>query len=90
MEVNEIDIEAFQEAAKPIWEEIAPIAGEEFTKQGGRGGELTARGPVSEDRPAPERAASAAEPDLGRADRRGVAPAGARGPGSRPAARSSG
>ena len=31
MEVNEIDIEAFQEAAKPIWDEIAPIAGEEFT-----------------------------------------------------------
>jgi tripartite ATP-independent transporter DctP family solute receptor len=29
--VNEIDVEAFQEAAKPIWEQIAPIAGEEFT-----------------------------------------------------------
>jgi tripartite ATP-independent transporter DctP family solute receptor len=33
MQVNEIDIEAFQEAAKPIWDEIAPIAGEEFTQQ---------------------------------------------------------
>jgi TRAP-type C4-dicarboxylate transport system substrate-binding protein len=33
MEVNEIDLEAFQEAARPIWDEIAPIAGEEFTKQ---------------------------------------------------------
>ena len=31
MEVNEIDIQAFQEAAKPIWDEIAPIAGDEFT-----------------------------------------------------------
>ena len=31
MQVNEIDIEAFQEAAKPIWDEIAPIAGDEFT-----------------------------------------------------------
>jgi tripartite ATP-independent transporter DctP family solute receptor len=31
MAVNEIDVEAFQEAAKPIWDEIAPIAGEEFT-----------------------------------------------------------
>ena len=31
MEVNEIDVGAFQEAAKPIWHEIAPIAGEEFT-----------------------------------------------------------
>jgi tripartite ATP-independent transporter DctP family solute receptor len=31
MQVNEIDIEAFQEAAKPIWDEIAPVAGEEFT-----------------------------------------------------------
>jgi TRAP-type transport system periplasmic protein len=31
MEVNEIDLDAFQEAAKPIWDEIAPIAGEEFT-----------------------------------------------------------
>ena len=33
MEVNEIDLQAFQEAAKPIWDEIAPIAGEEFTQQ---------------------------------------------------------
>jgi TRAP-type transport system periplasmic protein len=33
MQVNEIDIQAFQEAAKPIWDEIAPIAGEEFTQQ---------------------------------------------------------
>jgi tripartite ATP-independent transporter DctP family solute receptor len=33
MEVNEIDIGAFQEAAKPIWDEIAPIAGEEFTQK---------------------------------------------------------
>jgi tripartite ATP-independent transporter DctP family solute receptor len=33
MQVNEIDIDAFQEAAKPIWDEIAPIAGEEFTQQ---------------------------------------------------------
>ena len=32
MEVNEIDLPAFQEAAKPIWDEIAPIAGEEFTQ----------------------------------------------------------
>jgi TRAP-type transport system periplasmic protein len=31
MEVNQIDVGAFQEAAKPIWQEIAPIAGEEFT-----------------------------------------------------------
>jgi tripartite ATP-independent transporter DctP family solute receptor len=33
MQVNEIDIDAFQEAAKPIWDEIAPIAGEEFTQK---------------------------------------------------------
>ena len=33
MEVNQIDIEAFQEAAKPIWDEIAPIAGDEFTQK---------------------------------------------------------
>ena len=33
MEVNEIDLQAFQEAAKPIWDEIAPVAGEEFTQQ---------------------------------------------------------
>ena len=33
MEVNEIDLDAFQEAAKPIWDEIAPIAGEEFTQK---------------------------------------------------------
>jgi tripartite ATP-independent transporter DctP family solute receptor len=32
MEVNEIDLPAFQEASKPIWDEIAPIAGEEFTQ----------------------------------------------------------
>jgi TRAP-type C4-dicarboxylate transport system substrate-binding protein len=31
MQVNEIDLPAFQEAAKPIWEKIAPVAGEEFT-----------------------------------------------------------
>jgi TRAP-type transport system periplasmic protein len=31
MQVNEIDIQAFQEAAKPIWEKIAPVAGEDFT-----------------------------------------------------------
>jgi TRAP-type transport system periplasmic protein len=33
MEVNEIDVEAFKEASKPIWEEIAPVAGEEFTRK---------------------------------------------------------
>jgi tripartite ATP-independent transporter DctP family solute receptor len=33
MEVNEIDLEAFQEAARPIWDEIAPIAGEAFTQK---------------------------------------------------------
>jgi TRAP-type C4-dicarboxylate transport system substrate-binding protein len=33
MQVNEIDLDAFQKAAKPIWDEIAPIAGEEFTAQ---------------------------------------------------------
>jgi tripartite ATP-independent transporter DctP family solute receptor len=33
MEVNEIDIEAFQEESKAIWDEIAPIAGEEFTRK---------------------------------------------------------
>jgi TRAP-type C4-dicarboxylate transport system substrate-binding protein len=33
MQVNEIDIDAFQEAARPIWDEIAPIAGEEFTQK---------------------------------------------------------
>lgn len=32
MQVNEIDVPAFQEAARPIWDEIAPIAGEAFTK----------------------------------------------------------
>jgi tripartite ATP-independent transporter DctP family solute receptor len=32
MEVNEIDLAAFQEASGPIWDEIAPIAGEEFTQ----------------------------------------------------------
>jgi TRAP-type transport system periplasmic protein len=32
MEVNEIDLQAFQEASKPIWDQIAPIAGEEFTQ----------------------------------------------------------
>jgi TRAP-type transport system periplasmic protein len=31
MEVNEIDIAAFQAASEPIWKEIAPIAGEDFT-----------------------------------------------------------
>ncbi|HET6520268.1 MAG TPA: TRAP transporter substrate-binding protein [Geminicoccaceae bacterium] len=31
MEVNEIDLAAFQEASEPIWEAIAPVAGEEFT-----------------------------------------------------------
>jgi tripartite ATP-independent transporter DctP family solute receptor len=31
MQVNEIDLPAFQEAAKPIWDKIAPVAGEEFT-----------------------------------------------------------
>ena len=31
MQVNEIDIEAFQEAAKLIWDEIAPVAGEDFS-----------------------------------------------------------
>ncbi|HUP17579.1 MAG TPA: TRAP transporter substrate-binding protein [Acidimicrobiia bacterium] len=30
MEVNEIDIAAFQEAATPIWEELASVVGEEF------------------------------------------------------------
>jgi tripartite ATP-independent transporter DctP family solute receptor len=33
MQVNEIDLDAFQEAAQPIWDEIAPIAGEEFTQR---------------------------------------------------------
>jgi tripartite ATP-independent transporter DctP family solute receptor len=33
MQVNQIDIGAFQAAAKPIWEQIAPVAGEEFTKK---------------------------------------------------------
>jgi TRAP-type C4-dicarboxylate transport system substrate-binding protein len=32
MKVNEIDLQAFQESAKPIWDEIAPVAGEDFTK----------------------------------------------------------
>jgi TRAP-type transport system periplasmic protein len=32
MQVNEIDFQAFREAAVPIWEEIAPIAGEAFTQ----------------------------------------------------------
>jgi TRAP-type transport system periplasmic protein len=32
MEVNEIDLAAFQEASKPIWDEIAPVAGEDFTQ----------------------------------------------------------
>ena len=32
MQVNEIDLAAFQEASKPIWEAIAPVAGEEFTQ----------------------------------------------------------
>jgi TRAP-type transport system periplasmic protein len=32
MEVNEIDLAAFQEASKPIWDEIAPVAGEEFAQ----------------------------------------------------------
>jgi tripartite ATP-independent transporter DctP family solute receptor len=32
MEVNEIDLQAFQEASKPIWDQIAPVAGEEFTQ----------------------------------------------------------
>jgi TRAP-type transport system periplasmic protein len=32
MEVNEIDLPAFQGASKPIWDQIAPIAGEEFTQ----------------------------------------------------------
>jgi len=31
MQVNEIDIEAFQAASVPIWKEIAPVAGEDFT-----------------------------------------------------------
>lgn len=31
MQVNEIDIKAFQEASKPIWDKIAPVAGEDFT-----------------------------------------------------------
>jgi TRAP-type transport system periplasmic protein len=30
MTVNEIDLEAFQAEATPIWDEIAPVAGEEF------------------------------------------------------------
>jgi TRAP-type transport system periplasmic protein len=32
MQVNEIDLQAFREAAEPIWDEIAPIAGEDFTQ----------------------------------------------------------
>ena len=32
MEVNQIDLGAFQEASRPIWDEIAPIAGEDFTQ----------------------------------------------------------
>jgi TRAP-type C4-dicarboxylate transport system substrate-binding protein len=31
MEVNDIDVPAFQAASKPIWDAIAPIAGEAFT-----------------------------------------------------------
>ncbi len=30
MEVNEIDIEAFQTAARPVWDEIGKVAGEDF------------------------------------------------------------
>jgi hypothetical protein len=30
MEVNEIDLAAFQEAAKPIWTEIGKVAGEDL------------------------------------------------------------
>ena len=33
MEVNEIDVKAFQKAAGPIWDKIAPVAGEEFTRK---------------------------------------------------------
>jgi TRAP-type transport system periplasmic protein len=33
MQVNEIDLPAFKAAAKPIWDQIAPVAGEEFTKK---------------------------------------------------------
>jgi TRAP-type C4-dicarboxylate transport system substrate-binding protein len=33
MQVNEIDVGAFKAASKPIWDKIAPIAGEEFVKQ---------------------------------------------------------
>ncbi len=33
MEVNEIDVKAFQKAAGPIWDKIAPVAGGEFTKK---------------------------------------------------------
>ena len=33
MEVNDIDVPAFQAASKPIWDAIAPIAGEPFTQK---------------------------------------------------------
>jgi len=33
VEINEIDVAAFQEAARPIWDEIAKVAGEAFTKR---------------------------------------------------------
>lgn len=33
MEVNEIDVAAFQAAAAPIWAQLAPVVGEEFTNQ---------------------------------------------------------
>jgi len=33
MEVNEIDVAAFQEAAAPIWDELATVVGEEFTAE---------------------------------------------------------
>jgi TRAP-type transport system periplasmic protein len=30
MEINEIDLAAFQEAARPVWDELATVAGEDF------------------------------------------------------------
>jgi tripartite ATP-independent transporter DctP family solute receptor len=33
MEVNEIDVAAFQEAAVPIWDELAAVVGEEFAAE---------------------------------------------------------
>ena len=31
VEINEIDLAAFQEASKPVWDKIGEIAGTDFT-----------------------------------------------------------